>query len=476
MTFLIEPGLAFKQTNAKPDRTESKSPTGGSGDAFARSLQQERGTDSGAEAESAPQGKTTDTEQTRPQTLPPQDRRNEATAESEVILETSELEPSDEITTDETALNDTDTRMVQKRDNDPDTADFSEQDEDDAAPSLAGVLAAPEDAAKLPADPETSPTDPETSKNVTIESASTGNPEVPADIRPEDTPPAPEVQAMTVQAAGQDEVKQGTSRTSDKDALVKSTIEVPGSAAAKPDVPDTAITHSAGTTESNKDVVPDDGAKSPEVDGTFLAELSDGSPEVSSDTGKTGTIGQTAPAPEGSPQLAASALGASPAPQPASQPVQSPVQMTPTNAVVTASPAETVKIITDAVGSPDDTPDRITVQLDPPELGRVSIDFKFDAHGIQHVTVTGESPEAMRQLRLMHFELTQALERSGLSSQNMTFQQQQSGHQQSHTPASGRLFENIGPATDPTLLTSATLTADSIRPARSASGGLDIRL
>lgn len=469
MTFLIEPGLALKQTNAKPSRTDSKSPTGGSGDAFARSLQQERGTDSGAKAESAPQGKTTDTEQTRPQTLPPQDRRNDATAESEVILEASELEPSDEITTDETALNDTDTRIVQKRDNNPDTADFSEQDEDDAAPSLAGALAAPEDAAKLPADPETS-------KNMTIESASTGNPEVPADIRPEDTPPAPEVQAMTVQAAGQDEVKQGTSRTSDKDALVKSTIEVPGSAAAKPDVPDTAITHSAGTTESDKDVVPDDGAKSPEVDGTFLAELSDGSPEVSSDTGKTGAIDQTSPAPDGSPQLAASALGTSPAPQPASQPVQSPVQMTPTNAIVTASPAETVKIITDAVGSPDDTPDRITVQLDPPELGRVSIDFKFDAHGIQHVTVTGESPEAMRQLRLMHFELTQALERSGLSSQNMTFQQQQSGHQQSHTPASGRLFENIGPATDPTLLTSATLTADSIRPARSASGGLDIRL
>ncbi len=105
------------------------------------------------------------------------------------------------------------------------------------------------------------------------------------------------------------------------------------------------------------------------------------------------------------------ASAAPPAQAQTPQASQPQLQMTPTNALVTASPADTVKIISDAVASPDDTPDQITVQLDPPELGRVSIDFKFDAHGLQHVTVTGETPEAMRQLRLMHFELTQALER-----------------------------------------------------------------
>ena len=65
----------------------------------------------------------------------------------------------------------------------------------------------------------------------------------------------------------------------------------------------------------------------------------------------------------------------------------------------------------------------------------MSIDFKFDANGLQHVTITGETSEAMRQLRLMHFELIQALERHGIGSSNMTFQQQQQQHtQQSPLP------------------------------------------
>ncbi len=469
MTFLIEPGLALKQSSAQPDRAESKSSAGGSGDAFARSLQEDRRSERDADAASAPKGKTSDTEQARSPLSLLRDSQSDAVVDNESTPEIGEPVPSGEVATDETALSDAEARIAHEGDIDSDTADFSEQDEDEAAASLAGVLAAPEEAVQ-------SATDPQTSKNMAAGAAPTANPETRADAQAKDTPAAPEVQAMTVQATGEGEARQGASRTSDKEALAKSTIEVRNSSAAKPDAAGTAVQHSAGALEGKTDTVPDNGTKLPEEDGTFLAELSDAAPEASSNTGKTGTVGQTSPTPDGNTQLAASALGASSVSQPAPQSVQSPVQMTTANAVVTASPAETVKIITDAVSSPDDTPDRITVQLDPPELGRVSIDFKFDAHGIQHITVTGESPEATRQLRLMHFELTQALERGGLSSQNMTFQQQQSGHQQSHTPASGRLFENNGPSTDPALLTSATLTADSIRPARTASGGLDIRL
>ncbi len=469
MTFLIEPGLTLRQTNAKPSHAGPKSSADGSGDAFARSLQQDRRTESGVGSEPESQVKTTDTEKSRPRISWRQDGPTDATAGIDATQETNALTPFDEIETDHPTLSDADGRMILEGDVEPGAAELSEQDEDDTGPSLAGMLTAPEETAKLSAPPETS-------KNITVESASSGNAEVHSDTRPEDSPPAPEVQAMTVQATGQGEAKQGTSRTSDKDTLVKSAIEVAGSAAAKPDVPDAAMRPSVGTPDGGKEVTADDSAKPLDEDATFLTELSDGSLEANPHTGKAGTVDRTSPAPEGNTQLAASALGASPAPQTTSQPAQSPVQMTSTNAMVTASPAETVKIITDAVGSPDDTPDRITVQLDPPELGRVSIDFKFDAHGIQHITVTGETPEAMKQLRLMHFELTQALERSGLSSQSMTFQQQQSGHQQSHTPAPGRLFENTGPATDSSLLASANLTADTIRPARSASGGLDIRL
>ena len=113
-------------------------------------------------------------------------------------------------------------------------------------------------------------------------------------------------------------------------------------------------------------------------------------------------------------------------------PVVGPTGLTPAHAMIVAAPAQVVDIVSSAAD--DGQSDSIIVQLDPPELGRVSIDFKFDANGLQHVTVTGESPEAMRQLRLMHFELIQALERHGIGSSNMTFQQQQQNTQQSPLP------------------------------------------
>ncbi len=64
------------------------------------------------------------------------------------------------------------------------------------------------------------------------------------------------------------------------------------------------------------------------------------------------------------------------------------------------------------------------VQLDPPELGRVMIDFKFDAQGLQQIIVTSENPEALKRLREMHSELTAALRDQGLSDQNLSFQEQ----------------------------------------------------
>ena len=152
--------------------------------------------------------------------------------------------------------------------------------------------------------------------------------------------------------------------------------------------------------------------------------------------------------------------------------------MAPTHGIVTASPAETVRIVSDSIGNPDDRQDRITVQLDPPELGRVSIDFKFDSNGLQHVTITGDNPEAMRQLRLMHFELTQALERNGLSSENMSFQQNaQSGQQQQNAQSGAvpRSFNTAALANSSTSLSSASASSPD-RPARTAGSGLDIKL
>jgi hypothetical protein len=151
-----------------------------------------------------------------------------------------------------------------------------------------------------------------------------------------------------------------------------------------------------------------------------------------------------------------------------------PPAMLPSNAIVVASPAEVVSIVSSAADNGDS--DSIVIQLDPPELGRVSIDFKFDANGLQHVTVTGETPDALRQLRLMHFELTQALERHGITSQNMTFQQQHQNAQQPPAPnpfVRQGLLSDVGGASalDPSIANNSQTS-----PRTLPGGRLDMKL
>lgn len=152
---------------------------------------------------------------------------------------------------------------------------------------------------------------------------------------------------------------------------------------------------------------------------------------------------------------------------------QAPTPLQPVSAalVATATPAQLPEILARATADPGD--DRVMIQLDPPELGRISLDFKFDAQGLQHVTVTAESPEAMRQLRLMHFELVQALERNGLSGQNMSFQHQ-NPQQQSPWGDPARIS---GARFDTPTGDSLVIAADASHGRHvSANGRLDIRL
>ncbi len=108
-----------------------------------------------------------------------------------------------------------------------------------------------------------------------------------------------------------------------------------------------------------------------------------------------------------------------------SAPVQVNVGLTPTPAAIpVAAPSDLTSVILNAVKNGADPQEQLVVQLDPPELGRVMIDFKFDAQGVQQVTVTSENPEALKRLRELHFELTQALRENGLSDQNMSFRQE----------------------------------------------------
>lgn len=99
--------------------------------------------------------------------------------------------------------------------------------------------------------------------------------------------------------------------------------------------------------------------------------------------------------------------------------------------VPVAAPSEINSIILNAVKNGGEPREQLIVQLDPPELGRVAIDFKFDAQGLQQITVTSENPEALRRLRELHFELTEALKDHGLSEQNLSFRQQADDQSQS---------------------------------------------
>jgi len=87
-----------------------------------------------------------------------------------------------------------------------------------------------------------------------------------------------------------------------------------------------------------------------------------------------------------------------------------------------ASPSELTSVIMNAIQNGMDPQEQLIVQLDPPELGRIMIDFKFDAQGLQQIVVTSENPEALKRLREMHAELTAALQEQGLTGENLSFQ------------------------------------------------------
>lgn len=245
----------------------------------------------------------------------------------------------------------------------------------------------------------------------------------------------------------------------------------------------------AGAASVNKAAIPEPAQPSPtprraadaaaqtETSAEFLTELAQEQSSAPKETGlETVNPVDAAANSDTAPQTAAPFISGAPG-QPAA-PSQTPAsaltaQLTPTHAVLTATANHLPEIVARATAEGQD--DRVVVQLDPPELGRVSIDFKFDAQGLQHVTITAENPEAMRQLRQMHFELVQALERNGLSGQNMSFQhqnpQQNEGWGQ-QAKLSGTRFDT------PALTTGGLILAADNLPHRqtASSGRLDIRL
>jgi len=163
------------------------------------------------------------------------------------------------------------------------------------------------------------------------------------------------------------------------------------------------------------------------------------------------------------------AAAAPPSSAPVAQPVVAPAQ-TPAHYV--AVPADIASIISQELSSDSQT-NHVRVQLDPPELGRVSLEFKFDSHGLQHVVVTADSADAIRRIRAFHPDLVSVLDEHGLSSQDMTFREQASGQNPAHDPAG----TDMTPADDEAdLLTETPAPLPRTPQPRSASAGLDIRV
>jgi hypothetical protein len=458
MTFSIEPDLTSQKVSTLAGRKETSRTSSDAGEEFARFLAQDtREQDADPQTQAASNRKAADTEGSAVTPLlhaeaSPDELLGDTPQESDVELpEIAEPEV------------DVQEKLTAKAGDDK--ADTIEADDASDADEAQVLLAQTTSQAQTEPAPSTKqPADAVRSSTAAQADPAAGAP----DAAIQNAVASPEAQSMLVTATNPEATKPSASRTSTKTqrtitATAVASASTPGLAAApqtNANKPDGALTPGKPTTS----VKPSSETEALEAFST--AELA--SDNVTRDTKHAAGMSPTS---DGT--LLASAPAAAPAP--ASQPaqIQQP-QMTPTNALVTASPADTVKIITDTIAAPDDAPDRITVQLDPPELGRVSIDFKFDSHGLQHVTVTGENPEALRQLRMMHFELTQALERSGLSSQNMTFQQQQSGQQQPQSSPARSLFATQDSDTSNSPL--ITPAVQSARPPRTAGGGLNIRL
>ncbi|MEE2929890.1 MAG: flagellar hook-length control protein FliK [Pseudomonadota bacterium] len=132
-----------------------------------------------------------------------------------------------------------------------------------------------------------------------------------------------------------------------------------------------------------------------------------------------------------------------------------------------ASPSELTSIIMNAIQNGMDPQEQLIVQLDPPELGRIMIDFKFDAQGLQQIVVSSENPEALKRLREMHAELTAALQDQGLTGENLSFQQDTQDRSQTNMGSQSR--------SDRELVFSASDDGRSARMTGSSEPGSVIR-
>lgn len=90
-----------------------------------------------------------------------------------------------------------------------------------------------------------------------------------------------------------------------------------------------------------------------------------------------------------------------------------------------------VSTVADAILTAKETPKGVVVQLDPPEMGRVYIDFMFDTDNRVNVVVKADNVESYNILRERSQDFLQMLSDNGFGDIDLSFEQQSSNSESS---------------------------------------------
>lgn len=136
---------------------------------------------------------------------------------------------------------------------------------------------------------------------------------------------------------------------------------------------------------------------------------------------------------------------------------------------------QSVPIVSEAILLAKETSKGVTVQLDPPEMGRVYIDFLFDADRQVSVVIKTETLEAQHLLRERSAEFLGLLSENGLDSANLSFEFHD-GQDFEGAHEGFQLEQNINSETVEAAIAPPLMTRHTAALRQSYSDGLDLRL
>ncbi len=91
-------------------------------------------------------------------------------------------------------------------------------------------------------------------------------------------------------------------------------------------------------------------------------------------------------------------------------------------------PAQAANALARVIMTQSGMGERVSVQLDPPELGRLNLDFVFDGNRLQSVHVISDTPEMQQFLKRQTALLSQILADSGFGETSLSFENQRQNH------------------------------------------------